>query len=36
LIQIEDTLDDEGKLKFTSEEPLYLVLRLKGEDDRVK
>jgi hypothetical protein len=36
LIQIEDKLDDEGKLEFPSEEQLYLVLELKEEDDREK
>jgi hypothetical protein len=36
LIQIEDKLDDEGKLEFPSEEQLYLVLGLKGEDDHEK
>jgi hypothetical protein len=35
LIQIEDKLDNEG-LEFSSEEQLYLVLRLKGEDNRKK
>jgi hypothetical protein len=32
MIQIEDKLDDEGKLEFASEEQLYHVLGLKGED----
>jgi hypothetical protein len=33
MIQIKDKLDDKGKLEFASEEQLYLVLGLKGEDD---
>jgi hypothetical protein len=33
MIQIDVKLDDEGKLEFTSEEQLYVVLGLKGEDD---
>jgi hypothetical protein len=33
MIQIEDQLDDECKLKFVSNEQLYHVLGLKGEDD---
>jgi hypothetical protein len=36
MIQIEDKLDDEGKLEFASEEQLYLVLGLKGEDGHEK
>jgi hypothetical protein len=36
MIQIEDKLDDEGKLEFASEEQLYLVLGLKGEEGREK
>jgi hypothetical protein len=36
MIQIEDKLDDEGKLEFASEEQLYEVLGLKGEDDYEK
>jgi hypothetical protein len=32
MIQIEDKLDDEGKLEFASEEHLYQVFGLKGED----
>jgi hypothetical protein len=35
-MQIEEKLDDEGKFEFVSEEQLYLVLGLKGEDDREK
>jgi hypothetical protein len=34
MIQIDDKLDDEGKLEFTSEEQLYVVLGLKEEDNR--
>jgi hypothetical protein len=33
MIQIEDKLDDEGKLEFASEEQLYQVLGWKGEDE---
>jgi hypothetical protein len=36
MIQIKDKLDDKGKLEFASEEQLYLVLGLKGEDDHEK
>jgi hypothetical protein len=32
MIQIDDKLDDEGKLKFASEGQVYAVLGLKGED----
>jgi hypothetical protein len=32
MIQIEDMLDYEGKLEFASEDQLYQVLGLKGED----
>jgi hypothetical protein len=32
MIQIKDKLDDEGKLEFASEEQLYQILGLKGED----
>jgi hypothetical protein len=34
MIQIDDKLDDEGKLEFTCEEQLYVVLGLKEEDNR--
>jgi hypothetical protein len=33
MIQIEDKLDDEGKLEFASEKRLYQVLGLKGQDE---
>jgi hypothetical protein len=33
MIQIKDKLDDEGKLEFASEEQLYQILGLKGEDE---
>jgi hypothetical protein len=33
MIQIEDKLDNENKLKFASEEQLYLVLGFKREDE---
>jgi hypothetical protein len=33
MIQIEDKLDDEGKLEFASEEQIYQVLGWKGEDE---
>jgi hypothetical protein len=36
MIQIEDKLDDEGGLKLESDEQVYAVLWLKGEDDREK
>jgi hypothetical protein len=36
MIQLEDKLDDEGRLEFGSEEQVYAVLGLKGEDDREK
>jgi hypothetical protein len=36
MIQIDDKLDDEGRLEFASEEQLYAVLGLKGEDDHEK
>jgi hypothetical protein len=36
VIEIEDKLDDEGKLEFTSEKQLYLFVGLKGEDKREK
>jgi hypothetical protein len=32
-IQIDDKLDDEDRLEFASEEQVYAVLGLKGEDD---
>jgi hypothetical protein len=35
-IQIDDKLDDEGILEFASEEQVYAVLGLKGEDDHEK
>jgi hypothetical protein len=35
-IQIDDKLDDEGGLEFASEEQVYTVLGLNGEDDREK
>jgi hypothetical protein len=35
-IQIDDNLDDEGRLEFTSEEQVYTMLGLKEEDDREK
>jgi hypothetical protein len=36
MIQIDDNIDDEGRLEFASEEQLYAVLGLKGEDDHEK
>jgi hypothetical protein len=36
LIQIEHKLDNEGKVEFPSGKQLYLVLGLKGEDNRKK
>jgi hypothetical protein len=35
-IKIDYKLDDEGRLEFVSEEQVYAVLGLKGEDDHEK